>query len=285
MIKLLEVPLTQDLRGFTECLWQQRVPHRVVEQAAVQELWVSSGVDAEQVLRLYQLWREGADLSVLKTARSGGGKRANLAALRQSWLSLLLIVASVLVSLLVGFGDNLDWMHRFTLVDFRVRGDSVFYAGLADTLGEGQLWRLFTPALMHFSLPHILFNLLWVWVAGRSIEYLHGRWALLGLVLFSALLSNLAQFWVSGPMFGGMSGVVFALLGYAWLWDKRAGRPAIGLPPALMGLMLLWLVLGFAGVLEYVGVGAIANTAHLAGLVAGLLWALLRSMLAAKRQV
>jgi GlpG protein len=48
--------------------------------------------------------------------------------------------------------------------------------------------------------------------------------------------------------------------------------------------MLLWLVLGFAGVLEYVGVGAIANTAHLAGLVAGLIWALLRSLIAAKRQ-
>ncbi|ANG62330.1 rhomboid family intramembrane serine protease [Marinobacterium aestuarii] len=284
MIKLLEVPLAQDLRGFTECLWQQRVPHRVVEQDAVQELWVSSRVDAEQVLTLYQLWREGADLSALKAPRSDGGKLVNLTALRQSWLSLLLIVASVLVSLLVGFGDNIDWMRRFALVDFQVRGDSIFYAGLVDTLSGGQLWRLFTPALMHFSLPHILFNLLWVWVAGRGIEYLHGRWALLGLVLFSALLSNLAQFWVSGPMFGGMSGVVFALLGYAWLWDRRAGRPAIGLPPALMGLMLLWLVLGFAGVLEYVGVGAIANTAHLAGLVAGLVWALLRSLFAAKRQ-
>jgi GlpG protein len=284
VIKLLEVPLAQDLRGFTECLWQQKVPHRVVEQDAVQQLWVSSQVDAEQVMTLYQLWREGADLSALQAPRSGGGTVLKLAALRQGWLSLLLIVASVLVSLLVGFGDNIDWMRRFALVDFQVRGDSVFYAGLVDTLSAGQLWRLFTPALMHFSLPHILFNLLWVWVAGRGIENLHGRWTLLGLVLFSALLSNLAQFWVSGPMFGGMSGVVFALLGYAWLWDKRAGRPAIGLPPALMGLMLLWLVLGFAGVLEYVGVGAIANTAHLAGLVAGLIWALLRSLIAAKRQ-
>ncbi len=284
MIKLLEVPLTQDLRGFTECLWQQRVPHRVVEHEAVQEIWVSSGVDAEQLLTLYHLWREGADLSVLKAPRSSSGKPFNLAALGQNWLSLLLIIASVLVSLLVGFGENMDWMRRFTLVDFQLRGASILYAGLADTLGGGQLWRLFTPALMHFSLPHILFNLLWVWVAGRRVEDLHGRWALLGLVLFSALLSNLAQFWVSGPMFGGMSGVVFALLGYAWLWDKRAGRPAIGLPPALMGLMLLWLVLGFAGVLEYVGVGAIANTAHLVGLLAGLIWALLCSTLAAKRQ-
>jgi GlpG protein len=42
-----------------------------------------------------------------------------------------------------------------------------------------------------------------------------------------------------------------------------------------MGFMLLWLVLGFTGVLQGVGLGAIANTAHLAGLLAGLLWLLL----------
>lgn len=283
MIKVLEVPLAQDLRGFTECLWRQRVPHRVVEQDDVQELWISSRVDASQVLTLYQLWREGADLSELREPPARAVSIVNLAALREGWLCTLLIVASVLVSLLVGFGENLDWMRRFSLVEFQVRGDSVYYAGIVDSLGSGQLWRLFTPALMHFSLPHILFNLLWVWVAGRGIEYLHGRWTLLGLVLFSALASNLAQFWVSGPMFGGMSGVVFALLGYAWLWDRRGERPAIGLPPALMGLMLLWLVLGFAGVLELFGVGAIANTAHLVGLVAGLIWAWGRSLLLRRR--
>jgi GlpG protein len=76
-------------------------------------------------------------------------------------------------------------------------------------------------------------------------------------------------------MFGGMSGVVFALLSYAWLWDQSGMQPRIGLPSALMGFMLLWLVLGFTGVLQGVGLGAIANTAHLAGLLAGLLWLLL----------
>lgn len=283
MIKVLEVPLTEDLRGFTECLWQQRVPHRVVELQAVQELWVAPEVDAEQVLALYQLWRQGADLSGLKAVPRRSSGLLDVAALRRAWCSVLLIALSALVSLLIGFGDDIDWVRRFAMVDFQVRGDKIYYAGLMETLVSGQFWRLVTPAFMHFSMPHILFNLLWVWVAGRAIEVRHGRWALLGLVVLSALLSNLAQFWVSGPMFGGMSGVVFALLGYAWLWDRRGGRPAIGLPPALMGLMLLWLVLGFAGVLEAIGVGAIANTAHLAGLLAGLLWAWLYSAFSTRR--
>jgi len=137
---------------------------------------------------------------------------------------------------------------------------------------SGEIWRLVTPMFMHFSVLHILFNLLWVWIVGSRMEPVQGSVSLLGLVLFSALSSNLAQYLVSGPMFGGMSGVVFALLGYSWLWDKRGGQPRIGLPPALMGMMLFWLALGFTGVLEGVGLGAIANTAHLVGLLAGLCW-------------
>ena len=100
MIKVLEAPLAQDLRGFTECLWQQRVPHRGVEQGDVQELWISSRVDANQVLMLYQVWRDGGDLSALRASPARSASVVNLAALRQGWLSVLLIVASVLVSLL-----------------------------------------------------------------------------------------------------------------------------------------------------------------------------------------
>jgi len=276
MIKVLEVPLAEDLSDFTEVLWQQQVPHRVVERASTQELWIAPQVDAEQVLALYRYWHAGGDLSRLREGPAARNGPFSAAVLRKSWFSLLLILLSALVSLLMGFGDNLDWMRHFAIVDFQLRGDHVYHGGLAQSLADGQLWRFFTPALMHFSLPHLLFNMLWVWVAGRAIEALHGRMALVGLTLLSALLSNLAQYWVSGPTFGGMSGVVFALLAYAWFWDKRGGRPAIGLPPALMGLMLVWLALGFTGVLESLGFGAIANTAHLAGLVAGLLWAMLR---------
>ncbi|NVK41971.1 MAG: rhomboid family intramembrane serine protease [Oceanospirillaceae bacterium] len=275
MIKVLEVPTAEDLSDFTEILWRHQVPHRVVEQGPVQELWIAPEVDAEQVLSLYRHWRSGGDMSRLRRGGAGSRGAFSPAILRRTWFSLSLILLSALATLLMGFGDNLDWMRRFAIVDFQLRGDHIYYASLGQSLADGQWWRFFTPALMHFNMPHLLFNLLWVWVAGRAIEALHGRWVLLGLVALSALASNLAQFWVSGPMFGGMSGVVFGLLAYAWLWDRRGGRPPIGLPPALMPLMVIWLALGFTGVLESLGFGAIANTAHLAGLMAGLFWALL----------
>lgn len=268
MNEVFRVPVDQDLSGFTAILWQHKIPHRVLELEGEQRLLVPYSVNAEQIAELFQLWQRGEDLSGLRVQRDGGQKaNGNILG---SWLTLMLIVVSVIITLLVSLGDNVQMMGWFTIVEFHVQGNKIYYADLLAMLMDGQVWRLITPAFMHFNVPHILFNLLWVWVVGRRIELLLGRSVLLGLFLFSALVSNVAQFWVSGPMFGGMSGFVFALLGFAWLWDRLKPTTMIGMPPALMGFMFFWLVLGFSGVLESLGLGSIANTAHLAGLGAGL---------------
>ncbi|MEH6579077.1 MAG: rhomboid family intramembrane serine protease [Amphritea sp.] len=269
MIEVLQVPLSEDLSGFTAVLWHHKIPHRVLERDDRQILMVPRTVNAEQILHLYQLWQQGDNLAGLQVRRSqsGGGVQG----LWKSKLTIILIALSGLITLLIDRGENVELMRWLTIVDFRVQGDQIYYPSVTTVFTDGQLWRLVTPAFMHFNLPHILFNLLWVWVVGRRIELLLGLPVLLSIFLFSAITSNLAQFWASGPMFGGMSGVVFALLGFAWLWDKRRPAQKIGLPPALMGFMLFWLVLGFTGFLEGLGLGAIANTAHLVGLMSGLL--------------
>ncbi len=193
---------------------------------------------------------------------------------QKSGLTLCLILISVAVSLVIGFGDNREMMRLFTFTDFNVRGQQLFHHTFSAMLSTGQWWRLVTPAFMHFSELHLVFNLLWIWVVGSRIEQLHGRWVLLSLFLSASILSNLGQFFVSGPMFGGMSGVVYAVLGYSWFWDKQGYRPRFGLPQGLMGFMLIWLVLGYLGVLQLIGMGAVANTAHLVGLLVGLLFVL-----------
>lgn len=192
----------------------------------------------------------------------------------KSWLTLSLIIISAAISLAIGFGDNHAMMRLLTFTDFSVQGGQLLHHTFSGMLSTGQWWRLATPAFMHFSELHLIFNLLWIWVVGQRIELLQGRWVLLLLVLVSAMLSNLAQFMISGPMFGGMSGVVYAVLAYTWLWDKRGFRPVFGLPPALMGFMLLWLVLGYTGMLQMFGMAAVANTAHLVGLLVGLMFVL-----------
>lgn len=270
MIPVLEVPLSEDLAPFTALLWEYEVPHRVVEESDRQILLVARTIDPAQIRALYRYWQEGGDLSSveLRTIRRRRFGTTFISPGRIR-VTLALLIVSVLVTLLIGFGASEEWMSRLSFTDFRVDGRTLRYDSLAGMLASGEWWRLVTPIFMHFSLLHILFNLLWVWVVAQRVETLQGGWALIGLVLVTGVASNLAQFWVSGPMFGGMSGVVFGLLGYTWLWDRLEPRYRFGLPPALMGFMLLWLALGFTGVLEGVGLGAIANTAHLVGMLAG----------------
>ena len=135
---------------------------------------------------------------------------------------------------------------------------------------QGQIWRLVTPILMHGSIIHIFLNLWWMKDLGSVLERRIGWRSLLGLIVAIAIVSNLAQYYVSGPLFLGMSGVVFGLLGFIWIKGKLDPNFGLELPRPIVFLMLLWLVLGYAGVLDgFVG-GKIANTAHLAGLFAGM---------------
>ncbi|MBE1300405.1 MAG: rhomboid family intramembrane serine protease GlpG [Alteromonadaceae bacterium] len=128
-----------------------------------------------------------------------------------------------------------------------------------------QWWRLFTPALMHFSAMHIVFNLLWWWWLGKQVESQQSGSTLLLLLLFSAALSNTAQYLVSDIYFGGLSGVVYALVAYVWIHKQFDKQSTWQFSNAMMGFMLLWMILGFADVLWV----NMANTAHLVGLVAG----------------
>ncbi|GJA73836.1 rhomboid family intramembrane serine protease GlpG [Aeromonas caviae] len=131
---------------------------------------------------------------------------------------------------------------------------------------DWQAWRYVTPAFIHFSVLHLVFNLLWWWYLGGQIEQRLGSGKLFILLIVGAALPNIAEFFASGPRFGGLSGVVYALLGYSWLRTRLQPDCGLAMPPALMGFMLVWLVLGF---LDMLGTPT-ANMAHLAGLLIGL---------------
>ena len=40
-----------------------------------------------------------------------------------------------------------------------------------EKIGIGQVWRIFTPALLHLDLLHIFFNILWFVLLGNQIEF------------------------------------------------------------------------------------------------------------------
>ena len=141
----------------------------------------------------------------------------------------------------------------------------------------GQVWRLLTPIFLHFGPFHLLFNMFMLYQLGGMIEDRRGPWRFLLLVLVFAVPSNVAQYalsavaWKDGglvaqmpPLFGGMSGVLYGLFGYVWM--KSRYEPALGLElgPRIVVWMIAWLFLCMTGL-----VGPIANTAHVVGLLFG----------------
>lgn len=149
----------------------------------------------------------------------------------------------------IGFGD---WV--FSALHFPSSQDQIW-----------QLWRWFTHSILHFSVTHIVFNLLWWWQFGGDIEQRLGSKKLLEIFLFSAAISGLGQYWFSGANFGGLSGVVYALMGYLWILNHYRPDIQLTIPKPIIGFMLVWLILGF--VQPYM---AIANAAHTLGLISGM---------------
>ena len=125
--------------------------------------------------------------------------------------------------------------------------------------------RILGPAFFHFSILHIVFNTMWWWQLGGSIEKTLGKGTLINLLLLSAIASNLGQYLVSGSNFGGLSGVVYALVGFVWWYGYLAPEKGLSLSKPIVGFMLFWLILGFVDLLPV----NVANTAHLLGLLSG----------------
>ncbi len=135
---------------------------------------------------------------------------------------------------------------------------------------NNEWWRLITPIFLHFSMTHLVFNCLWIYILGSRIEKLDGLSIFLFIFILTGILSNAGQFfWTQQYLFGGLSGAVYGLLGYCFIieLDGRHGR--YGLPEALYLFMFIWLLVGFTGVLSFFGFGNVANTAHLVGMIAG----------------
>lgn len=133
---------------------------------------------------------------------------------------------------------------------------------------QGQWWRLITPAFLHFGVLHITFNLLWWWELAALVEKAQSSWRLLALTAVIILVSNAAQFLSYGTGFGGLSAVVYGLVGYLWLYPVADPSATFRLRGSIVAFLLGWLALGYTGIFDAI-FGKISNNGHLAGLLAG----------------
>jgi len=189
----------------------------------------------------------------------------------------LIIAIAVLLSFLTNFGFS-SLLEPFL---FLKSDGSYLYPSFQNTFIDSQeWWRLITPTFLHFSLTHLIFNCLWIYILGSKIEIIDGKRIFFTLFCISALSSNLGQYYITGDyLFGGLNGAVYGLLGFCFILDLDNRGQRYDLPNALYVFMFFWLLIGFTGILGVFGFGNIANIAHLVGLVCGFMTALVVNFL------
>ncbi len=187
----------------------------------------------------------------------------------RGWLTMGLMAASLIVAVVSQLGAHLEPIQALFLTTQPA-------AMLLPEVRSGQIWRLFTPIIVHFGAMHLGFNLFMWWSFGQAVEIRKGFAFTAGLVLSAAVFSNLAQYgWqlTTAPhrlgLVGGLSGVLYALFGYAWIKGRLDPADNLAIDDSTTTTLMIWLVVCMTGI-----VGSVANGAHVGGLVWGGLYGL-----------
>jgi GlpG protein len=287
-------------RLFSDYLLSQEIKTQVEEEDGTWMVWVRDEDrlnDARQQLQDFQAhptdekYRNGAatgaELKRQEHRRRHEASRKTVDVRRDVWsqptarkapLTMVLAVACIAVAIFTGLGQyqHRPLMRSLSFADpiHELRPDAQQNRDAFRDIKQGQIWRVATPIFLHYGLPHIAFNLILLFSLGGMLETRRSS-VLLGLVvLASAIGGNVGQALVSGPYFGGMSGVVYGLLGFIWIRMHIAPGDGLRVSRDYIIIMMIWMILGFLGVLKTAFGVDVANAAHLCGLVAGVLVAI-----------
>ncbi|MCH9617020.1 MAG: Rhomboid protease GlpG [Chlamydiia bacterium] len=183
------------------------------------------------------------------------------------------------IPLIKEFNAYTPWVGIYNIVLSPKQGQDRLWKGERfSDIKKGQVWRLFSPAILHRDLLHFLFNVLWLAILGRMVEMNMGRVKFSLFVLSVALVTNVCQYFITGPFFMGISGVVCAFIGYIWVRKKRAPWEIYDLQKQMMTFFLIYIfgllaIQGIIFLLSYFQIYTvplrIANTAHVVGFLIG----------------
>lgn len=206
-------------------------------------------------------------------------------ALNQLPVTMVLIGLCVAATIATGFGKSIEvvgeGMNR--RVDVRPATEWLSFFRPSHVLKNGakpdnpfidvmngEVWRLITPAFIHFSVMHLVFNAAMLYQLGGLIEQRHGSLFMGILSLAAAVLSNAGHEFIETAMIGGYSGVDYAYFGFVWIRSGLIPGVAYRMDGQTVVLMLAWLLFGFSGLSETMFDLRMANWAHLFGMVVGI---------------
>lgn len=260
-LKALEVSSGEDLSSFSRYLWSIGLPHRIIAANDRQLVLVQHPEQIDVIRDLFARQRRGETLP--EQPELPAIPKSVLLGWRHVPMTLFLIALSVCGFVIAAFTTPL--LSWFTYFPYQQHGSELVFSAI-----NGQYWRFLTPIFLHFNLLHIVFNMLWLWELGRRIELAQGSWRLLIIVLIMGIGSNVAQaMFASAAIFGGMSGVDYGLLAYCWLWGWRRPDSILHVPTPVLIAMVVLMLLSMTGFTVLMGAGAVANAAHIGGLLMG----------------
>lgn len=288
MRQIGQLPDAAQARRFGDHLTARRIRHEIEPDEPVWLIWIHDDEqvpDAREELARFvanpnapEFQSAGAEAARVRAAEAEElaryrqrlrSRRAIFPKFGPHGVGLLtfgLIALCIVVALLSNLGTDDLYARKLVLADPE-RANGTFLPEVR----AGEYWRLITPILLHFGPAHLIFNLMWLYQLGSMIEGRRGVATFAALVLVGGTIPLLAQYLVNGlttpGLVGGMSGVVYALGGFAWMRGRHDPASGVSLSQASWVIMLVWLVVCYAG-----WMGRIANTAHLVGLVVGLIW-------------
>ena len=190
--------------------------------------------------------------------------------------SKVLIVANIVAFFIQAFGERIFGRLEFL----------EFFGLSCNSLLSGKVWTLFTYAFMHGDLFHIFCNLLGLYFVGKYVERIVGNKKFYVLyfsgVIFGALAWLLLQKMTgtSESLIGASAGVMAVFSSFCFLYPPMPITFLLFfvIPISMRPMTMLKLTVGF----ELLGLvssllgsnSVVAYSAHLGGIVAGLLFSL-----------
>jgi membrane associated rhomboid family serine protease len=150
---------------------------------------------------------------------------------------------------------------------------------------SGQIWRLLTCAFCHDrdDLTHILFNMLFLWWFGRTLESMYGSREFLWFYLTAALAASLAYVvldlatgdWI--PMIGASGAVMAVTMLFAVHFPRQIIYLFFVIPVEIRWIVVFYVVYDLHPVLLQLSgdpsASGVAHAAHLGGLAFGYFYA------------
>ena len=169
-----------------------------------------------------------------------------------------------------------------TIMEFSTQESVQWGANVGALTFSGEWWRLLTCVFVHGGIIHIAFNMWCLWNLGALCESLYGRWTYTAIYLICGLGASLASAtWHPYVPSVGASGAIFglagALIAALKLGEFSVPRAALSGTMRSLGAFVFYnLIFGFA-------LPGIDNTAHIGGLITGVIVGALIALIAPRQ--